>query len=207
MKLFIQEIVADIDWRTGELSSIKAIPIQYSFSREHKDIHLKYSVPAIYSIWEGFVRNCFDKYANHLNSLNLQRSDIALELLTLQLDSACKFGDSRKNFESKMRLTEELNSLLQNRIEIKPNVPTESNVKFKVLNSILEKYCIQPLTNSNYEKGLNRLLMFRNKIAHGENSIIVTQQDINQFIDLIENLMLDVVIEVESHELSETYKK
>jgi hypothetical protein len=59
MPTFIDEIVADIDWRISELATIKSIPIKYSFRLDHKDIHIKYSIPAIYAIWEGFVKNCF----------------------------------------------------------------------------------------------------------------------------------------------------
>ena len=62
MKLFVQEIMADIEWRLTELSSLKTIPIRYNFSVDHKHLHYKFSVPAIYSIWEGFVKNSLTGY-------------------------------------------------------------------------------------------------------------------------------------------------
>jgi len=85
-------------------------------------------------------------------------------------------------------------------------VPTESNVNLKVLNRILERFCI-PEIDSKYSSGLNKLLLFRNKIAHGENSIIVNMTHVTEFVSLVENLMLDVVIGVESCERNETFKK
>jgi hypothetical protein len=73
MKLFIQEILADINWRVSELATIKSLPIKYSFRPDHKELQIKYSIPAIYAIWEGFVKNTFTIYSTHLNSLNITR--------------------------------------------------------------------------------------------------------------------------------------
>ncbi|UJH89681.1 hypothetical protein LZ575_11370 [Antarcticibacterium sp. 1MA-6-2] len=206
MKGFIKEILADIDWRTSELATLKTIPIRYSFSPDHKDLHIKYAIPAIYSIWEGFVKNCFTIYSNHLNTLSLNRSNISYALLTHHIDSECEFNNPRVNFEKKVKLVQSLDILFQENITLKPQIPTESNVNLKVLNRILERYCISEVDNK-YNNGLNKLLLFRNKIAHGENSIIVNMTHLTEFVSLVENLMLDIVIGVESCEKEETYKK
>tara|TARA_R110002051_G_scaffold214478_1_gene279257 strand:- start:18 stop:638 length:621 start_codon:yes stop_codon:yes gene_type:complete len=206
MKTFVEEILADIEWRTSELATLKSIPIRYSFSPDHKDLHIKYSIPAIYSIWEGFVKNCFTIYSNHLNSLSLSRNEISYSLLTHQIDSECDFNNPRVHFDTKKKLIESLDELFKDTIIIKPTVPTGSNVNLKVLNRILERFCI-PEIDGKYNNGLNRFLLFRNKIAHGENSIIVNMTHVTEFISLVENLMLDVVIGVESCEKNETFKK
>lgn len=206
METFVDEILADIDWRISELALIKSIPIKYSFRPDHKELHVKYSVPAIYAIWEGFVKNCFTIYSNHLNTLDIKRSEISLALLTHQIDSECDFNNPRLSFDSKKRLVETIDNFLIETILIKPNVPTDSNVNFKILNKILERFCISPIDNK-YDKGLNKLLLYRNKIAHGENSISVNMTHITEFISLIEDLMLDIVINIESCEKTETYKR
>ena len=206
MKLFLQEIMADIDWRLTELSSLKTIPIRYNFSVEHKDLHYKFSVPAIYSIWEGFVKNTLTIYSNYINSLQVKRNEISPELLTHVLDSDCNFGNPRINFNSKQKLVELLDSILVDEILIKPNIPTESNVNFKTLNKILIRFCVLEVDES-YENRLNKLLRFRNMIAHGENSISVSKENIIEFISLIENLMLDIVINIQNSEINQTFKK
>lgn len=206
MKTFVDEILADIEWRTAELATLKSIPIRYSFSPDHKDLHIKYSVPAIYSIWEGFVKSCFTIYSNHLNTLSLSRSEISYALLTHQIDSVCDFKNPRVYFDRKKKLVQSLDELFKDIIVIKPTVPTESNVNLKVLNRILERFCISEIDDK-YNSGLNKLLLFRNKIAHGENSIVVNMTHVTEFISLIENLMLDVVIGVELCEKNETFKK
>jgi hypothetical protein len=206
MVTFIDEILADIDWRVAQLSTLKSIPIRYSFSPEHKELQIKYTVPAIYAIWEGFVKSSFIIYSNHLNTLFIGRSEIAMPLLTHQLDSECDFNNPRLNFDSKQRMVSLLDSLLTDIVTIKPSVPTESNVNFKVLNKILERFCIDKVSDD-YEQKLNKLLLFRNKIAHGENSITVNLTHLTEFISTVENLMLDIVINVEQNERVGTYKR
>lgn len=206
MPTFIDEIVSDIDWRISELAAIKSIPIKYSFRPDHKDIHIKYSIPAIYAIWEGFVKNCFVIYSNHLNTLSIKRDEISIQLLTHQLDSECDFNSPRVNFDSKQRMVSVIDSLLADIITIKPNVPTESNVNFKVLNKILERFCVDKIDDK-YESGLNKLLRIRNTIAHGENSITVNMTHITEFTTLIENLMLDITINIDRNERVGTYRK
>lgn len=206
MITFIDEILADIDWRVSQLATLKSIPIRYSFSPEHKELQIKYTVPAIYAIWEGFVKSSFIIYSNHLNTLSIGRSEIAMPLLTHQLDSECDFNNPRINFDSKQRMVSLLDSLLTDIVTIKPSVPTESNVNFKVLNKILERFCIDKVSDD-YEQKLNKLLLFRNKIAHGENAISVNLTHVTEFISTVENLMLDIAINVEQNERVGTYKR
>lgn len=206
MVTFIDEILADIDWRVSQLATLKSIPIRYSFSPEHKELQIKYTVPAIYAIWEGFVKSSFIIYSNHLNTLSIGRSEIAMPLLTHQLDSECDFNNPRINFDSKQRMVSLLDSLLTDIVTIKPSVPTESNVNFKVLNKILERFCIDKVSDD-YEQKLNKLLLFRNKIAHGENSISVNLTHVTEFISTVENLMLDLAINLEQNEKVGTYKR
>lgn len=206
MLLFIEEIIADIEWRISELSNIKTIPIRYNFRADHKEIHIKYSIPAIYAIWEGFVKNCFTIYSNHLNTLSIRKDQISIPLLTHQIDSECDFNTPRINFEAKQRVVQLIETLFTEIITIKPSIPTESNVNFKVLNKILERFCIAKVDDK-YERGLNKLLRFRNTIAHGENSILVDMTHISEFISLVENLMLDITINIETGEKLESYKR
>lgn len=206
MITFIDEILADIDWRVSELATLKSIPIRYSFRPEHKELQIKYTIPAIYAIWEGFVKSCFVIYSTHLNSLSINRSEIAIPLLTHQIDSECDMNNPRVSFEAKQRMVILIESLLTDIFTIKPSVPTESNVNFKVLNKILERFCIDKVSD-NYDSKLNKLILFRNKVAHGDNSITVNMTHVTEFILTVENLMLDIAINIEQNEKVGTYKK
>ena len=50
-----QEIYADIDWRMSELALLKTIPLRLNFLPDQNKNIIKYLVPAIYAIWEGFT--------------------------------------------------------------------------------------------------------------------------------------------------------
>ena len=52
----IKEILNDINWRFAEMSIIKTLPYKYNLSEMHRKILIKYSIPAIYSLWEGFIK-------------------------------------------------------------------------------------------------------------------------------------------------------
>ena len=206
MELFVQEILSDIDWRVAELATLKSIPTIYSFTSDHKELHYKYIVPAVYSLWEGFVKNTFHIYTRHLNTKSIRRNDIADELLTHHLDTICDFNNSRVSFGTKKRMVLDIDNNLTDVISLTPSVPTKSNVNFKILNRIFERFCINPI-DSNYESGLNKLLLFRNKVAHGENAVVVDIALITELIKLVEDLMLDLIINLESCEKSKTYLK
>lgn len=206
MQQFIEEILADIDWRLGELSTLKSIPIRYGFENEHKVIYVKYSIPAIYSIWEGFVKNCFTVYTTHLNTLSISRNEISLQLLTHQLDTICNFNNPRQHFAAKMKIVELIDNELSDIIFISPSVPTESNVNFKVLKKLLERFCID-CVDVKYSIKLDKLLYFRNTIAHGDCSLTVEMEHVNDFTELVENLMLDIILNIETNESNSTYKK
>jgi hypothetical protein len=206
MATFLEEILEDINWRIAELATIKSFPIKYNFSLNHKEIQIKYSIPAIYAIWEGFVKNCFITYSNHLNTLSIKRAEISFPLLTHFIDSECDFNNPRVNFDAKQKMVIKIDNLLTEVIRLRPNVPTESNVNFKVLKKILERFCIS-VVDDKYESGLKKLLFFRNSIAHGENSLVVDMDQMTEFIELIENLMLDIAINIESSEKNGTFRK
>lgn len=206
MSLFIDEIVADIDWRIAELATLKTLPIKYSFHPDHKELHIKYSIPAIYAIWEGFVKSSFQIYSSHLNTLSLKRSEIAYPLLTHHVDSVCNISQPRKSFRSKQDFVNKILETVDEKVVLLPILPTESNINLKVLNKILERFCIQEI-NPKYQKDLDKLLMFRNKIAHGENAIRVTLVELTEFVKLIEDIMLDVALAIEESEASKTYQK
>ena len=97
-----QEMLQEVDWRTNELSIIRTIPLLFNFSDKQKEILEKYSVAAIYSIWEGFVTKSFSLYIREINSLNLTYDKINLNILTH--DIFIKFDltdEQRKHFENK----------------------------------------------------------------------------------------------------------
>ncbi len=206
MAQLISEIQEDINWRVSEIAAIKTIPLRYNLLQKHKDTLTLHSIPSIYSLWEGYLKSTFELLTTYINKQNLDINTVHMNLLTHSIENKCKLGNERKHFKSKHKLVSYIFELFNSTVNIDQGIPSESNANFKVTNRILERFNIHSLS-PDYEKPLNRLLLFRNKIAHGENSIQVTRKDIDSFSLLVENLMYEILLLIENYVHHEQFKK
>ena len=71
MSRFAEQCQADIEWRVSEISLLKKSTVMQSISPEMRKILLKYSVPALYAIWEGFITSIFSEYVKIINNENI----------------------------------------------------------------------------------------------------------------------------------------
>lgn len=206
--MFIEDIKADIDWRMSELASLKTIPLRYKLSIHHVEILTKYAVPSMYSLWEGFVKKSFELYIAEINSLELSFSDVNINLITHSLSSEDKLSleNPRMSFFKKKEFIEFYQNKTKEKFTIPNKLPTKSNIDFKVINEILERFNLSKLSPDIYEKKLKKLLNFRNSISHGERSITVKNENLNEFSMLINDLMVEIFIRIEEGKLKETYK-
>lgn len=188
-------LVEDIKWREAELSSLRIIPYQYNVSDQHKTILLKYSIPAIYSLWEGFVRQAFYLYIRELNGLALKCDEIHKNILAHSLtmqDKLC-LENVRNSFKSKCEFVECYQTAISQPVEIPMKLPTRSNINYEVIVELLTRFNLKSLP-AKYEKPLDKLLFFRNSFAHGDNSVPVDTATVEEFSQLVLNLMSDTVV-------------
>lgn len=182
-----QELLHEIDWRTNELSIIRTTPLLFSFSDIQKKILEKYSVVAIYAIWQGFVTTSFNLYIREINSLGLTCDETNLNIITHDIFTKYDLNEEkRKHFKNKCIFISNILEYSKLPVSISSSIPTESNVNFKVINKILNHFNMDELPENNFKKRLDDLLFFRNTIAHGECSIVVTKE-------IIQNINLTVI--------------
>jgi hypothetical protein len=182
----------EITWRTSEISIVKAVPFLFPFSHEQRSTLKKHTIPIFYSLWEGFVVEAFGIYAREINSLQLNKDQICLQLLTHSVDSKYKLRQGRTEFSNQIRFVQEVIQHFSDQIEIPVEVPTESNVNWKVINSILTRFNLKQLPEHPHKKSLDRLLFFRNKLSHGENSIPIDQPLIDEMSNVVISSMHEV---------------
>jgi hypothetical protein len=206
--IILKDIEADIAWRMAELGSLKSIPLRYNLLPHHKEMIIKYTIPSIYALWEGFVKNSFRRYVEEINSLNLAISDIHINLLVHSLTSLDKLRleNPRNSFKSKKEFTEHYFQVISRPFEISKIIPTRSNVNFEVINEILQLFNLEFLPKS-FDKPLDKLVLFRNSIAHGEVRIPIKIKDIEMFSQLLNDLMIEIILRIEKGLVSRTYKK
>ena len=83
-------------------------------------------------------------------------------------------------------------------------LPTKSNVNSEVLGDLLKRFNLGNI-DPRLGKSLDKLLIFRNTIAHGDNSIPVIEENIDEFTQLIQKLMVIVFDKIDYAVTHKTY--
>lgn len=191
----IEEIVADYNWRSGELAVIKTIPHRYKLDKIHQEMLRTYLVPAIYALWEGFVTNSFQAYIRYINSQKLLVNELDINILTFAMvaDGKLNLANPRSDFSKQKVFVEEFLTKINTHINIAPNIPTKSNVNYVIVHRILQYFNL-PELEEKYRAPLNKLLKYRNSIAHGERALPVSDDNIDEFTKLVVDMMTDICI-------------
>lgn len=196
MITLINEIQADIDWRISQLSTIKTLPTKYGMREKHINSLIWYSVPSIYALWEGFIKNTFKSYGSFISKKNLAVYDIDVNILTYAIDNECQLRNERINVTKQKEFVKKIFKIFTSPLNINIQELTGSNLKYKETNLILERFNLEKL-DYKYKIPLNRLIHFRNHIAHGDNSIIVKKSDVEQFSLLVVDIMYEILLKIE----------
>jgi hypothetical protein len=207
------DIQADISERKELLLQTKTFHVRYTLNKLDEQYFLNYSFPIIYAIWEGFIQTAFQTYVREINRLELAMEEYCNQLKIYNLEIKVK---QLKNYpvelSKKVAMISKLQQLVtSNTFELSPIVDTKSNVGFKVLNDILTSFnlaTIPDYVKPRYSIAIELdkfLLKIRNDIAHGNNAITVSTDDVSRAIDLIELLMDEVFNRIRSgflHDMS-----
>lgn len=181
------EIDLEIDWVIRETTRIKLLPHRYEFIEEEKDIYYKSMVPMIYAYLEGFVKNAIRIYMKFVNQLDLTFNDISIRLLVHKIEKKYNcFKENIKSIQNKEKLVEQLLQDINNNDKtINFNDKAIQNINSDRLNKLLRELNFKEIEDRKIKDGLNKLLQYRNGIAHGENSYRVDENLLIEFIDTI----------------------
>jgi hypothetical protein len=178
----IDNIQADIDWRMAELGSLKSIPLRYKLLPHHQAMIIKYTVPSIYALWEGFVKETFRFYSSDINACRLHAHEVHINLLVHGLTSIdkLKLENVRNSFKTKKEFTQCYLDVISQPLQLTNVIRTNSNVSFEIINELLQSFNLKELPTS-YKKPLAKLLNYRNSVAHGDSKLPATIEDIVEF--------------------------
>ena len=203
-----EELAADIDWRNAELAELRVILHKAHLTQVQRETYIRYIVPAIYAIWEGFVKKSISLYSKEINKSNASLLLLHENLLThaITMDDKLALDRARTNFKTQKEFSLYISEFLNKEFPIDGKIPTKSNINSEVLTDILERFNLGVIEKKNKSK-LDKLLKFRNTIAHGDNSIPVKEENIDEFIRLIQDLMVVVFDKIDDAVINKTYKK
>lgn len=188
--LTFDEISEDIVWRNEQLLIAKTLPHIHNFSDSHKEFLIKYSIPTIYAVWEGFVQHSFQIYVRELNKLGLQKNDFCLNILTHSIDSTFpQLKEYPTEFDGRAKFIFKLDNYFQDEFRISSIINTQSNVELEMINKILHRFNLKSIPSNPYKQQLKDLLKYRNRISHGDNSLVISRDNIDDFTSRIDSFV------------------
>lgn len=190
----------EIEWVIKEITKLKLIPHRHSLSEEESVIYFKSIVPMLYAYLEGFIKKSFKIYIEFVNEKNLGYNEISNKLLVHKFEKKYNcFMEKIENIDKKVNL---INNIIKdiNNMDIKIffNDKKIQNINCDRLNKLFNEMNFKSINNKKINDGLNKLLQYRNGIAHGENSYKVTEELVMEFIDIIVSTMdevSDIIVE------------
>lgn len=194
------EIESDITTRERNLTLIKTLPSRYpGFREEDKKCWERCSFPIIYAEWEGFFVSAFRLYLREISKENLMVHELSDHYLLHE--SECRFKQLKEYPSELKRRHKFIKNLLtfyrdDSPLTLVPNINTESNLGFNVMNNILGYFCLNTVNdhidNNAYslKDDMDKFLLnTRNGIAHGDARITASTEEITKAISLVTRLM------------------
>lgn len=164
----IDKIDSESAWRKHEIINLQGTVSRYSNAKKIMPI-LKSLILVSYSHWEGFVKMTSCYYLNFLQTMSFTNEQLSVRLL----GSLYYWNDKKKpkNTMDSISGYEELIKGNQRDVAfyIDDMCSTDSNLNYEVLSKIMFSIGLDSSPFLQVKPFINeRLLMFRNKFAHGE---------------------------------------
>lgn len=196
VKIFSDTILFDIEWRLSEIATVKTLPYRYVISEAHRTFLLLQSIPIIYGLWEGFIKNSFENYTKELNNLQIKITELNMNIITHTIDQKFpQLASEVKDFEKQKKYVSEfIEYINKEEFKISSAIPTESNINLKVLNKILKRYNLPLIENEQYNHSFNKLLRIRNAVVHGEKGVVIQQKDIDELSSFVISMMHELLM-------------
>ena len=153
------------------------------------------TLPMIYAHWEGYVVESYRLIFEFINRINLSSDEVTYKILTYANNNSYNSLKGKHSFEQKCKFTENFLSVMKSNIKISGKIDTKSNLKFEVFIALLNIFNIDVSNFNEFKFELDKLVNIRNSIAHGENSYILSYNDIERYIEFVTKLMDRLLIE------------
>lgn len=184
------ELLYEIDWRIEEIALIKTNHLSVNISQKRCEIIRKYAAVSIYALLEGFVVNALRIYIDEINRQHVGRNLLDIRIVNEHLQNCFDIHTQRKQSKAQIALVRKLEDYYSAEHHyLSKKVNTEANVNLKVINKLLFCYNLELIDDQKITNGLNKLLQYRNSIAHGETSINVDNEVICEFADIVTETM------------------
>lgn len=212
MHNLILEICQEREWRLNELEFYKKVPNFYvnSLFMNQKEKYFKMCIPMIYAHWEGFIVSLFRLLSNYISNQAIAYSYAPDFLILLANKKKFDYLKGNCSVEQQRRFLKEFLQALNDIIDIpaESSISANSNLNFKQFELMLGNFNLFVTEKHlKHKHGIEKLVTFRNKIAHGENSIVVKYNDIEVLIKCVNEMMDETIVLIQNYVSDEKYLK
>lgn len=192
----IAEIEINRDWRVKEFQKIKLIYSDLQGNPRHLQTYSSMCIPMIYAHWEGYCVATFRLVADHINNQRLPYKSLINTLFTYSQKSTYDYLKGKQSFEQRCKFSTKFIQILNgDSITIDKKLDAKSNLNFKIFKEFFQIFDIEiEHLKESYNRELDRLVRVRNSIVHGENSIVVDDEMIMKYINLVTELFDQVLL-------------
>ena len=193
------ELEADITVRQENLTRIKTIPSRYMFLEDDVKSWLRCAFPIIYAEWEGFFVYALSLYFREVNKLHLCLDDLNDKYFVRNADKTFKqLNEYPSDYSKRLSFLKSLLTYFRNTgdVDLKTEVNTESNLGYKVMNTILKGLNLEPIEDHidhdaySLKDDMDKFLLDkRNGLVHGDPASTVTTDQVAKAITLVNRLM------------------
>jgi len=201
MHELIEDIQEENQWRQNEFASFKHCPDQVD-----SELWDRMCIPMIYAHWEGVVVNSLKILIGYLNTLNLSPNDVATRFIVFGLDKSYNSLSGKQSFVQKVAFTDKFKELFQQVLKFKKDVNTKSNLNSKVLKELCDIFGFNFNSFADVAGDIDRIVTYRNRIAHGESSIIPESESIEKYIATITTATDILFAEIDNFICNESYR-
>ena len=198
MSSWSTQIEKELDWREDELTMLKILTVKAHTGSTTKNAQLRALTVMLYAHYEGFCKFIWDLYLDEITKSRIKRKDCCEAIIIFSLKK--KFKELSGNFSPRQiwdTFSTHLPQLLDEEIEFNYPLETNSNLWPDLLKSNLEEVALHCAVLDSHETALKALLNRRNDIAHGQQNIIRTLDEYENYekavFDILYELSLTVI--------------
>lgn len=193
----ICEFNAERDWRVKKIEIYKSIPHRYvnKLFINIKNSYLEMCIPMIYAHWEGFVVYMIKRICKFINDEKITYNNINDRIAIFSFEPQMKYISGNASLDKRIKFFYKYREIYSKPVYINYTecVSAKSNLNFRQLELMLDNLCIKVPNEIKCKKSIiEKLVTYRNKIAHGENSVVVNENDVRElafgiilFIDIL----------------------
>lgn len=207
MMRIIEEIEASREWRIHELENLKRMALEQFVQKDEilaKQFY-RMCIPYIYAHWEGYIVETFKLLIEYLNDLSLKKHKVIPELQTFAVLKNLRPLAGKQSFEQCKEFVSEFRNDYKRSLRIDyKNFSTNSNLNYNQLTTIFSWFGLD-IGVEQYKSNINQLVNQRNRIAHGENGIIISREAISKYIEDLNAIFDELLLAIRKYVRDKSY--